>query len=442
MVPNDAICPIPWNHIAVQQNGQYRICCLQIHKPFGQLTDSTNKVASITSTTVEDVRNFTEIKDLRKNMLDGVKDPLCRVCYEEDNRKGNSKRQIMLDEYGPNFVTKIQEQTSDDGTIDTTVFPVTYMDIRFGNLCNLKCRYCGPTDSSLWYEDAVKLSGEPSVIMRYRGQEKYEIKKINNTWDIESSDFKWHEQKSSFDEIVSLIPHVTRYYLTGGEPTVNKTHFKLLQAIIDTGYASKVTLEYNSNMFAIPDKLYELWTHFKLIILCCSIDGINDMANYLRPPSTWDRLEQNLDKVGYHDAHNIWAVITPTITVYNVLHILDVAKLVIAKNYKNIQAVLSSHCAIFPSEQSIQVLPAIVKTYIRSKYQEFFSELEIAHGKTSNIYTEYYSRFNAVLAFMDEKDDSHLLPILKNKTIALDAIRNHRLEENIPWLYDILKDIG
>ena len=47
--------------------------------------------------------------------------------------------------------------TQEDGTIDTANVPITYTDLRFGNLCNLKCRMCGPTDSNQWYDDQAKV---------------------------------------------------------------------------------------------------------------------------------------------------------------------------------------------------------------------------------------------------------------------------------------------
>ena len=33
-------------------------------------------------------------------------------------------------------------------------------DVRFGNPCNPKCSMCGPTDSSMWYEDSSQLWGD------------------------------------------------------------------------------------------------------------------------------------------------------------------------------------------------------------------------------------------------------------------------------------------
>ena len=48
---------------------------------------------------------------------------------------------------------KAKENTNADGSIDKEKFPISFLDIRFGNLCNLKCAMCSPTDSNQWYDD-------------------------------------------------------------------------------------------------------------------------------------------------------------------------------------------------------------------------------------------------------------------------------------------------
>jgi hypothetical protein len=43
------------------------------------------------------------------------------------------------------------------GQLMSGEFPTTNFDLRLGNHCNLKCRSCGPRDSSGWYDDYPKL---------------------------------------------------------------------------------------------------------------------------------------------------------------------------------------------------------------------------------------------------------------------------------------------
>jgi len=429
------ICPIPWNHIAIQQNGEFRICCQNIYSPFGKLKE--NEVfLSINNSTIDEARNSNLIKELRSTMLKGERHDLCRLCYSEEDVGLHSKRNHMLSIYG---TENINEYTDSDGSIDTNKWPVRYIDIRFGNLCNLKCRYCGPTDSSLWYEDYYKLQKSETAKISYYGSKIYEIKKENNKYIVDSLDFEWYEADNFWQQIDKLLPHIDRYYFTGGEPTINKTHFELLQQIIDKGYAKNVVLEYNSNMFAIPDKLYDQWKEFKEVGIGCSIDGINDMSNYLRPPSKWDVLEKNLDILGNNPTNTIRGSIATTVSVFNVLHFLDITKWLLQKNYKRIRRAPSYHVLEGPKPMSIQVLPIATKEFILAEYEEFYKYIGITYGAPME--ADYRKMYSGITNYMMAKDNSSFLPDLKIHTQRLDDIRGDDLSLHVPWLSKILETL-
>ena len=40
-----------------------------------------------------------------------------------------------------------------DGTLVIDKAPVLEWDIRLGNLCNIKCRMCHPSESTQWYNE-------------------------------------------------------------------------------------------------------------------------------------------------------------------------------------------------------------------------------------------------------------------------------------------------
>jgi sulfatase maturation enzyme AslB (radical SAM superfamily) len=428
------ICPIPWNHIAIQQNGDFRICCQNIYVPFGKLSKD-NVVANVSTLNVQDARNCQEIKDLRVSMMNNERNSLCNLCYNEEDLGLNSKRINMLKVYNAD---KFIEETETDGTIDTEKYPLRYIDIRFGNLCNLKCRYCGPTDSSLWYEEYAELAGTEVVKMPFYGSKTYELKNINNKWEVDSNDFEWYENTRFWDQITKLIPYIDRYYFTGGEPTINKAHFKLLELIIEMGFAKNAVLEYNSNMFAIPEKLYNFWKKFKDVGIGCSIDGIGDMANYLRPPSKWDVLEKHIDELGFQPHKTIHGSIATTISVYNILHFLDISRWLKNKNFNRIKVTPSYHILEGPKHMSVQVLPFETKKYIEQQYFLFYEEMEATYGHQWGHW--FRKNYEGILNYMFAKDSSNLLPELKYSTELIDAKRGHKLDKNISWLYNILEE--
>lgn len=431
---NSSICPIPWTHIGIQQNGDYRICCQAIYSPFGKLEED-GKLLNIKNISINDARNHKDFKSLRLQMLKNQKPKMCDLCYKEEDVGLNSKRKFMLKKYD---VSKYKDLTADDGSINLNQFPLRYIDIRFGNLCNLKCRYCGPGDSSLWYEDFVE-HHETNVISYY-GKKEYQLKQVNNKWTIDSLDFEWYEDEKFWNTIKDLLPYIDRYYFTGGEPTINKIHFNLLQLIIDQGLSQKVVLEYNSNMVAIPDKLYQMWDQFQEVAIGCSIDGYKEYAYYLRYPSKWNDLEQNLDVLGYRHNKRINGSISTTINVYNVLNFLELSKWLFKKNYNRIKKIPSYHVLEGPASMSVQVLPQETKEMIKQEYEKFFQDIDQEFGNMWS--TEFRKSYAGIINYMMASNKSELLGKLAKETKSLDKIRNQNVEEIIPWLAQILKNTG
>ena len=68
--------------------------------------------------------------------------------------------------------------TSEDGTIDTEKVPLEYLDLRLGNLCNLKCRICSPSESSLWIDDFAELQRQQNNVVEliYYGSQTYPLR--------------------------------------------------------------------------------------------------------------------------------------------------------------------------------------------------------------------------------------------------------------------------
>jgi hypothetical protein len=104
------------------------------------------------------------------------------------------------------------------------------------------------------------------------------------------------------------------------------------------------------------------------------------MANYLRPPSKWAVLESNVDYLGYLNSNVTHGSISTTISVYNILHFIDLTKWLIEKNYTRIKRTPSYHILEGPEFMSIQVLPFESKVYIKAQYELFFNELETRYS--------------------------------------------------------------
>ena len=421
-------CPIPWMHSSIMQDGRFRICCQCIYEPHGNM-EIDDVPVKIQTHTIDEARNAPALKELRKEMLDGKKPSVCKLCWDEEKAGLKSRRLNILTQY-PNEKELALEKTNEDGFIDTSIFPIKYFDLRFGNLCNLKCRYCNPMDSSMWYDEYFKMSKikYPNSEVKFGFKDGYEITQSGNSYKIDSDDFEWYFDEKFWNEIEKILPHIDRFYFTGGEPLINKAHMKLLELCVKLGVAKNIEIDYNSNGVTIPDKLYNLWPHFKKVFIGFSIDGIGSMANYLRYPSKWESIESNLDKINSSDIPNLKCHISSTISIFNIYNFLDIIEWFNNKKYSKFTPNPIFHMLVSPDYMNIQNLPKTEKENIVSAYNEFFEK-----------YPNLKIHYKAILDYMyDANTNWEKLKNLKIHIAYLDSIRKHSLEKEIPWLYDIL----
>ena len=72
-----------------------------------------------------------------------------------------------------------------------------------------------------------------------------------------------------------------------GEPLIINAHYDFLQKCVDEGYASKLVIEYNTNITNVPQRAWDIWKHFKNVIVGVSIDGNKEVNDLIRFPSKW-----------------------------------------------------------------------------------------------------------------------------------------------------------
>lgn len=175
-----------------------------------------------------------------------------------------------------------------------------FVDIRNSNLCNLKCRTCGPHFSNKWGEEF----GYDITIKRQDFSEYLPL--------LLTDDLHW-------------------MYFTGGEPLINRDHWDLLEHLIETDRAKHIHLLYNTNMTTLKFKdkdIMSIWRKFKKVTINCSIDAAGEQINYIRSDSDWTTIKQNFDKL--YQFSKEWSefnlVLSPTMSVLNIWFFADLVK--------------------------------------------------------------------------------------------------------------------
>lgn len=437
-----AFCPIAWNHLATNADGSIRMCCQMIYDPYGTVYKEDGTVLTGKDNITEH-RNAPVWKKLRQDMMNGIDPELCRLCTAEEQNGIGSKRQWTRKLYEDTY-HKAVSLTKADGSIDDKDFPITYMDLRFGNKCNLKCRSCGPTDSNLWYDDWVKL--HPGKPFNYREHNKVSIETLPDGTNTVPNLFEPDETYSKlWIHIMNNLDTIKRYYFTGGEPTINLKHRELLDYYIKRGTANQVTLDYNTNMAGVPSKVFEQWKYFKQVNLGMSIDGINNHFEFIRHPGKFSTVLKNMRRVDREKGfEKLIASITLTLSVQNVLHFPEMQWWMKEQNWNRIEEVIIVHNLYGPDVLNIQNLPIKYKKYIDSKYKKFIKDI---NNKWNNSIDEksfcrkVEQRCSSILQHLWDKEPNtdayeRLWPWMEK----LDAIRGESWKTSLPDIQKMIEE--
>jgi sulfatase maturation enzyme AslB (radical SAM superfamily) len=298
-------------------------------------------------------------------MLRGETITGCDTCYkqEEDGRTSNRQHSIMEWNWriGEDQLRDIfKHAEANDGHLD---MPPVYLDLRLGNLCNLKCRMCNPWNSSqIVREHKDSLVNNPEYI---RVWEKTFGKFPEKVMDEQV----WFDGDVLWDQVISLIPVLKKVYMTGGEPTLIKNNFKFMEECIKQG-RTDIALFFNTNCTNINRQFLGLISQFDEVSINASMDGIGIVNDYIRAPSKWEQISTNIERLA--ELPNVKLGVTPTIQVYNVYNIVAMIKWVehIRTKYERdifIDFLINQH----PLHLNTNILPQHIKDEVIAEVVDF-----------------------------------------------------------------------
>lgn len=324
---------------------------------------------------------------------------------------------------------KAAEWTKPDGSIDTLEVPLVSYDLRFGNLCNLRCRMCGPTDSSSWYSDYIKVNNR-TFFEDTHGRVALDDSKYNqNAYD-------WHNNIEFWQNMEKHIASIEYLYLVGGEPLLIPNHLGFLNYCVESGHASHIELEYNTNMTTLPEKVLALWPHFKAVKIGVSLDGVGPVNDYIRHPSVFSKIVANIKKIESLSCKNIRLWLAPTVQIFNIFHLPELIDWVLNEDFQFINTpgkkrALAFHILHSPAFYSIQTLPLNLKLQAKRKIEDYITQKIIPKEKEF-LWAGTVKNLLSIIDFMMAKDKSHLFDLFLKETQSLDAIRDQNFLDICP----------
>lgn len=393
-IDKNVVCLMPWLHTHIWPNGNALLCCM---------SDSSVPFGNVKNNTLEEILNSDLYKKVRRQMLNGEKPDVCSRCYElETTADTHTLRKNSLQNFSE--FLHLFDETNDDGSINE--FKMRYMDVRFSNLCNMKCRSCGPDLSSKWYEDHMHFN--PDDISR----EKF----------IDAA-----SQPNFIEDLNKQLPHVEEVYFAGGEVLITPEHYDILDKWLEMG-KDTVRLRYTTNFSSLIYKkknILNYWKTFKDVRVAASLDTFGERAEYLRKGTEWDDIVENRIKMK-EVCPEVYFEITPTISIFSVYKLFDFHKSWVEQGLLEIDNI-RINILTFPRYLSITILPNSYKTEVKQIFDEYIKWLVDNQAKDYTI-----NSVKGIVDHMYSADHSDLLELFKKHTNDLDKLRKEDFRNTFP----------
>lgn len=366
-------CLWPVNHIGIDAYGYIRPCGAW------ELWDINSQPFNINENSLNDYFKSKNYLSLIEKLKDNQFGEGCRYCkiHEEQN------------------IPSMKDESFEDYKI-TDEFKISNMEIKFGNLCNQGCVMCSPKNSSVLEQEHIKFkidNKQENINFHLHNQAKSNIKNK-----------PWFTNEERLNEVVEMASQAKLVRFTGGEPTVNNNLYKFLSKLVNLN--PKVTIRITTNGHTFNQNLINILQQFKKVILQVSIDGYKKTQEYIRWPSTWNRIENNITKMLSMENTRIQTI--STVQILNVGEINELIDWAIDKGIHQINA--------YPVWSPSYFRPCLASDERKQKFLESIK-------KYKNISTVDYSNLESIGKTLTEKKDTSLLLDLKKYLKRLDQIR-------------------
>lgn len=220
--------------------------------------------------------------------FENLKDNACARCHNDEQVHGESVRTRIRKLKNTNLTTSSERKTR-------------FLQFTFSNFCNLKCKYCGPGNSSSWNEDVDISEGLFRVYMDKTETLSMEDRMLELIKKLDLSELK----------SVGIF---------GGEPFMARKFPELMETIYKKANPGRIYFWLNTNGSIFPKpRIIEMLSEFAVADIRLSNESVGNLSEYIRNGLDWEQFDRNTDKwleasVGtgidlkVHAAHNVWSV--------------------------------------------------------------------------------------------------------------------------------------
>lgn len=379
-------CSAPFIHMYVHSNEGQQVCCMSTEN---NLLDD-NLSASLAERWTSDY-----YKKIRKQFIDNEQPSICTKCFTLEKTGGTSDRMRFNDLYLKSLEPNIETGNQYNTPVD--------LDIRPGNLCNLRCRMCGPVSSSQLQKEIF--------------DNKFLVE-ILGSGTIRSSDVLERDENIEF--LLKNANHSKRIKFLGGEPTIMPEVDKFLDILIERELFD-VPLHFTTNCTNGNKRFIDKITKFNQISFNYSVDGVGSVVEYIRDPVKFKSINNNIQT--YHNIA-VAGEITFTLQAYNFFNLPDIIEWA-----NSLGIYVRPEILMVPNWASYKSIPL----KIRNK------RISVMNKLMKNYKHEQIKKLEPVLLIMYNDDEEYDLKNFVKSTKLFDKSRNQHIKNYIPEVWEIIK---
>jgi MoaA/NifB/PqqE/SkfB family radical SAM enzyme len=452
---NPTFCVLPWMHIQYKPSGQAKLCCrydtikegnewqnafdnkLKIDN-LAEFYQERSKKHSIQISTIEQSFFSTYWNRARTLTLQNKEISGCHKCYKEEKvssgEAGISMRLGSSILYNEGYLHKKPNYKT---------AKIEFLEVGFGNYCNLACLSCNSTLSTTWHDDEIKLN---SIV----------DKKLQRVIFPKLENLKFVPDQETLNNLKIIK-------FTGGEPMINPEFIKFIDHVCENGYPENISLEIYTNCSYIPSlRLLENLSKFQNVQLNLSIDAHGETNDYIRYGSTWsgDQKQTVSNAINFWLAagkqhKNIFIIVSTTLSVLNILEIPKLVEWWMEKfmrdgnndvllrtgKYQHYDGFFKIQPAHDPSYININLLPKEfykeIVDWVNSYKEHYFQKYPMLDKMPESIIASLNKIENLVKNTSGNIDQAkNFLTYLK----AMDNVRGNSCEKSIPLIVSKVKE--
>lgn len=280
---SDTYCNEPYRTVHYDHTGKLGPCCTYRGKRY-------------TGTSVEEYWNSTWLQEFREQLNQGERPSGCGNCWRKEAQGVRSQRQEKQQKHGYITEPAIKE-----------------LFLSFGNICNKTCNICRPQRSSLIAREYRQIPLDDRWL-------QWSLTHKPGLLDSLERNYSGH-YLDAIDDYYAALHSADTVVLDGGEAFITRQCDQLLDYMLANSLTHK-SIQAVTNGSVRQDQLVKL-SQFKQVSFHISIDGIEELYEFVRPPHAWSWWCEQLNTIKQYNIELTYACVVHAFNVHQLPRILD-----------------------------------------------------------------------------------------------------------------------